>query len=88
MKLTEDGFMTMSDAIARVTCGPAKILGIPYGDLSIGRVADICIFNPDTSWRLNEDTMISRGKNSPFHGWEMIGRVHHTLRNGKIIYSA
>lgn len=87
LKLVEEGLFTIPDAIARLTSGPAKILNIPYGDLSVGRAADICIFNPDTIWHLTEENMISRGKNTPFRNWEMRGKVCHTLRNGKIIYT-
>jgi dihydroorotase len=77
----------LQDAIARVTCGPAKILGLPYGELGVGRAADICIFDPCATWRLDAGSMNSQGKNTPFRGWEMLGRVRYTLRDGDIIYS-
>ena len=88
LKLVEEGHLPLRDAIARLTCGPARILNIPYGELSIGRAADICIFDPGSNWRLRPETMGSRGKNSPFLGWEMRGKVHHTVRDGQIIYSS
>ncbi|MDT8386092.1 MAG: dihydroorotase [Thiogranum sp.] len=86
LKLVDDGHLTMTDAIARLTCGPAKTLGIPYGDLSVGRAADICIFDPAARWTLDETSIASRGKNSPFRRWEMPGKVRHCLRNGRIIH--
>ena len=87
LKLVDEDQNLLADAIARVTSGPAKILGIPYGDLAVGRAADLCIYAPDSNWRLDETSMNSQGKNTPFRGWEMPGRVRYTLRDGQIIFS-
>ena len=84
LRLTDD--LSLSDVIDRITHQPAKILGIDAGTLSIGEKADICIYNPDTSWILETDKMISRGHNSPFAGWELKGQVAHTLLNGKVVF--
>lgn len=86
LKLVEDGYLSLLDAIARITCGPARILNIPYGELAVGRAADVCIFDPQANWLLNQQTISSRGKNTPFMGWEMRGRVRYTLRDGHIIF--
>ena len=88
LKLVEENHLLLPDAIARVTSGPASILNIPYGELSIGRAADICILDPNATWRLDETSMHSMGKNTPFRGWELPGRVRYTLRDGHIIFSS
>lgn len=88
LKLVDEDENLLADAIARVTSGPAKILGIPHGDLAVGRAADLCIYAPDSNWRLDETSMNSQGKNTPFRGWEMPGRVRYTLRDGQIIFSS
>lgn len=88
LKLVEDGHLALNDAIARLTCGPAQILNLPYGELSVGRAADVCIFDPRSNWRLQPQTISSRGKNTPFMGWEMRGKVRYTLRDGQIIYTS
>jgi len=88
LKLVEEHQNLLPDAIARVTSGPAKILNIPYGDLAVGRAADLCIFDPHSNWRLDDTSMNSQGKNTPFRGWEMPGRVRYTLRDGQIIFSS
>ena len=80
--------LSLSDVINRITRQPAKILGIDAGTLSVGEKADICIYNPNTSWILNPEQMLSHGRNTPFAGWELKGKVEHTLLNGKIVYSA
>lgn len=77
---------SLSDIIARLTCGPANILGINAGTLAIDSPADVCIFNPDIYWNVTEDTFLSHGKNSPFIGWELKGQVTHTLLDGDIVF--
>ncbi len=86
LKLVDEGVLGLNDAIARLTCGPAEILGLPAGTLKPGCRADICIFQADCYWILDEDSLQSRGHNTPFLGWEMKGRVTHTLLAGRIVY--
>ena len=86
LKLVQEGVMSLNDAIARLTSGPAAILGLPLGQLGVGATADICIFDPDQPWRLQADRMRSRGQNTPFIGWEFTGQVTHTLFEGLIVY--
>ncbi|OIQ76192.1 dihydroorotase [mine drainage metagenome] len=76
----------LSRAIARITHAPAAIMGIEAGHLSPGACADICIFNPDEYWTVSAKSLSSQGKNSPFLGLELIGRVQHTLLQGHTVY--
>jgi dihydroorotase len=62
IKLVEQGVMEMSSAIARLTCGPADILGLPLGRLTPGLSADICIFNPGRPWHLSKEQLHSQGR--------------------------
>ena len=86
LRLTDD--LSLSDVINRLTWQPAKILGIDAGTLSAGEKADICIYNPETNWIMKADNMLSAGRNTPFEGWELKGKVEHTLLNGKVVYSS
>jgi dihydroorotase len=86
LKLVQEGVLPLADAIARLTCGPADILGLPLGRLGIGSTADVCVFDPDEHWILVADQMVSQGHNTPFLGWEFSGRVTHTLLEGKIVF--
>jgi len=86
LRLVEEGVMGLSDAISRLTSEPARILGIPAGQLANGAVADMCIVDPDVHWEVSEETLLSAGKNTPFLGWEMKGRVSHTLLAGTLVY--
>ncbi len=86
LKLVEEGVLNRSDAIARITCGPASVLGLPLGQLGIGSSADICLFNPGEPWQLTTDEILSHGHNTPFLGCKFTGRVTHTLLEGRVTY--
>ncbi len=86
LRLVEEGVISLSDAISRITWGPAQILGIEAGTLSPGALADICIVDPEHRWEVTEHNLVSTGKNTPFLGWEMQGRVSHTLLEGRQVY--
>lgn len=88
LKLVDDGAIGMADAIARVTSGPAEILGLPLGQLGVGADADVCVFDPAKKWRLRADSMLSAGKNTPFLDQEITGEVTHTLFRGRLVYQA
>jgi len=87
LRLVAEQVLELGELIHRLTRGPADILGLPYGTLSVGAAADICIFNPELSWQLDTRSMRSHGRNTPFMGWEMKGRVTHTLLNGRLVYA-
>lgn len=86
LRLVEEKVLSLPEAIAKITSQPAAILGIEGGRLSIGDRADVCIFDPEDRWTIDYNTLVSAGKNTPFLGWEMKGRVSHTLLNGKLVY--
>ncbi len=88
LRLVDEGVLSLSEAIARLTCGPADILDLPYGRLSIGSSADICIFDPNQHWQLGRAEMVSAGLNTPFIGWEFDAQITHTLFEGRLVYQA
>ena len=80
--------VSLADAIKLITNVPAQILGIAAGHLSLNSDADICIFDPNQYWKIEAKALKSQGKNTPFFGLELAGKVHYTLLNGQIIYQA
>lgn len=87
LQLVDEQTIELADLIHRLTAGPAKILGLPYGTLAAGATADICIFHPELIWQFDTGTIQSRGHNTPFMGREFKGRVTNTLLSGNIVYS-
>ncbi|MFN2338341.1 MAG: dihydroorotase [Gammaproteobacteria bacterium] len=87
LRLVEQGAMGLTDVLHRLTAGPAAILGLEQGQLAIGAPADVCIFDPEHTWILDDHSMESEGHNSPFRDWEMKGRASHTLLNGRVVYA-
>lgn len=86
LRLVDEGLMELNEALARLTSEPARILGSDRGQLTVGAVADICIFDPKQHWTVSEETLISAGKNTPFLGWELRGRVTRTLLGGRTVF--
>lgn len=74
--------LTIPQVIAKLTQQPASILGLKAGTLTTGSQADVCIFDPDRSWQVNAQNWLSAGRNTPFWGQSLNGRVTHTLLNG------
>ncbi|OIQ92566.1 dihydroorotase [mine drainage metagenome] len=82
---TEMG-LPLPQALAKITSDPARILGIAAGSLAVGAAADVCIFDPEASFKVSRETLKSQGKNTPFLGLELPGRVRATLIDGHLAY--
>ena len=88
IRLADEGVLSLSDALARVTAAPADILGLASGRLGKGAPAGVCVFDPKASWFVSPETLHSRGHNTPFTGWEMIGRATQILVGGRLVFDA
>ena len=87
LRLVDEGVADLPTVIARLTCGPAQILGKPLlGRFDEDHSADVCVFDPQARWVLEADRMVSLGRNTPFIGQELKGRVSWTLLGGRIVY--
>ncbi|VVC82083.1 dihydroorotase [Sideroxydans sp. CL21] len=87
LKWAEEDKVSLSDALARVTTNPAQLLGVKVGHLSVGAHADVCIFDPAAAWKVEPSALKSQGKNTPFNGYTMQGRVRHSIVEGHLAYS-
>src|SRR6266481_583827 len=88
LKWAGEARVALPDALATVTSKPAAILGMPAGDLAAGRDADVCVFDPNAHVKITADFLKSQGKNTPFIGYELPGRVRYTLVGGQVVYEA
>lgn len=77
----------LSAAIARITSDAARVAGLPAGQLGIGCVADLCVFDADTRWLVQASALASQGKHTPFLGYELQGQVRHTIVAGRPVFS-
>lgn len=84
-ELVNPGVLTPAGLIAKLTCGPAKILGIAGGNLSVGSRADITIIDPVVEHTIDSGRFHSLGKNTPFNGRKVVGRAEYTIVGGKSI---
>ncbi|WP_294514442.1 dihydroorotase [uncultured Intestinimonas sp.] len=84
--LYHTGEMDLSDILKKMTFNPACILGIPKGRLSLGGEADFTIFDPNETWTVDPEQFASKGRNTPFAGRTLTGKVKYTIVGGKIVY--
>ena len=87
LKLVNDKVLNLPQAILSLTGKPAAILGLETGTLIPGSSADICIFSPDATWTVDDNTWKSQGKNTPYWGCSMQGQVIHTIQAGRLVYN-
>jgi len=73
-------------ALAKITCDAARVLDIDAGRLAVDGPADICIYDPERYWKVAPAALKSQGKNTPFLGVELKGKVRYTLIDGEIVY--
>lgn len=88
LKWALESKQSLSLAINKLTWGPAQVLGVERGHLSPTQSADICIFDPQAFWKIEAKALKSQGKNTPFLGLEVPGKVRYTLVEGRIVYEA
>ncbi len=81
--LVRPGRLPLPAAIERLTAGPARVLGLPLGALAPGAVADLTLFDPEATWRVDPAEFFSLSRNSPFTGRTLRGRVTAVLVGGE-----
>ena len=82
-----DVFTPMQMAAA-MSYNPAKVMRMDRGDIQPGKVADVAIFDPNVTYKIDKTTFASKGQNTPFHGYEVTGKVVCTICNGQVVYEA
>ena len=84
--LIEPGHLTWPQLISKLTTGPARVLGIPKGTLRPGANADVTLIAPDARWTIDTSRFRSLSRNSPFAGWDVRGRAHTVVVQGRVRY--
>ncbi len=86
LRLVAEGVLDLPTLVARLTVGPARALGLPGGTLAPGAPADLTLVDPERRWRVDPRQLRSRSRNTPFAGWEMVGRAVTVMVGGRVVY--
>jgi dihydroorotase len=84
MRLVEEGVLTMSQLVEKMSLNPAKILGLNKGTLKVGSDADVVIVDVNKAFKVEAEKFLSKGKNTPFNGWMLKGMPIITISKGRI----
>ena len=85
-ELVLGGYFTPMQMAAAMSYHPAKVMKMDKGDLSVGKVADIVVFDPNEVYTIDKATFVSKGQNMPFQGREVTGKVVCTICGGKVVF--
>jgi dihydroorotase len=88
MSLVHQEKISLTQLISKLTCEPAKVIGrnSELGTLKTGAPANITILDPDREWIVNSRNFASKGKNTPYDGYQFKGKVMATIVSGRIVY--
>lgn len=84
--LVKSGHISLSRLMNRMSYNPAKILGLEGGELQEGAVADITVVDLNEKYTVDSSKFLSKGKNTPFNGFEVYGKILYTIVDGEIKY--
>lgn len=84
--LVEQGYLTPYQMAEKMSTNPARILGIDRGSLIPGKPADVTVVDPACEYTIDVNEFASKGKNTPFNGAKVKGRVKMTIVDGAIVY--
>ncbi len=84
--LVQTDEMTLHQLVEKMTEKPAEVFQLPYGKLEAGLTADLTLIDLDQTQTIHKETFYSKGKNTPFHGWEVSGIPVMTIASGKVVY--
>jgi len=84
--LAEEGVLTVEQVVSALTIQPARAFGLAKGTLAVGADADVAIVDPEAQWVVDPEQFKSKGRNTPFAGWKLKGRVVSTLVGGRVVY--
>lgn len=85
-ELVLGGYLTPMQMAEKMSYNPARILGLDKGDIEPGKAADIVILDVNETYTIDKNTFVSKGKNTPFHGRKVTGKVRATVVDGSVVY--
>jgi dihydroorotase len=88
LKWGEAHKLSLAATLGRITAAPARILGVASGRIAAGAPGDLVLFDPAAAFHVAAETLKSQGKNTPFLGYELSGRVRYTIVDGNVVYES
>ncbi len=85
-ELVLGGYLTPMQMAEKMSYNPAKLIPVDKGDISEGKIADIVIFDPNETYVIDKNKFASKGRNTPFHGRSVTGKVKYTICGGRVVY--
>ena len=87
-ELVLGGYFTPMQMAKAMSYSPARVLDLDRGDIAEGKVADMVLFDPNAEYCIDVNTFASKGRNTPFHGRKVTGKVMCTICGGRVVYQA
>lgn len=84
--LVKSQIISLATLVDRMACAPARIFGLPGGMLRRGSLGDITVFDPDLAWTVDPNGFLTKGRNTPYGGRTLHGRVGCTLVDGRVVF--
>ena len=84
--LVKTGKLTMTQLIEKMSVNPAKIINLDKGSLSVGKAADIVVFDADNEYTVDINEFASKNNNCPYDGMKLYGRVDFTILDGNVVF--
>jgi dihydroorotase len=85
-RLVARGRLSLERFVSLFSAGPARVFGLPGGTLAPGAPADVTIFDPEARWKVDPKQFLSKGRSTPFAGWELSGAPFATIVRGEIVW--
>jgi dihydroorotase len=86
LKLVAEGVLDLPTLVARLTIGPARLLGLEAGTVAVGAPADVVVVDPERRWKVAARSFRSKSRNTPFDGWDLQGKAVATFVGGALVY--
>jgi len=85
-RLVARGRLGLDRFVSLFSAGPARVFGLPGGTLAPGSPADVTLFDPEARWKVDPHKFVSKGRSTPFAGWELVGAPAATIVGGEIVW--
>jgi dihydroorotase len=85
--LVDEGVLSLEEALRKLSRSPAEAFRLAKGTLQPGADADVTVFDPNHTWIVDPSTFFTKGRNTPYVGWNLKGKVKTTIVSGKVVFN-